>query len=176
MITKNESQLVSKLGQKQFNALIKTLDDTESAGVAGALSSITSSAFNALKSGSISLGNLLSPNTGEDPSKTNETNIQFLWYPQEHMHYSKGSRKGRDYKNQKYGDFVILIEPTKYANTKEFFLESGRQVEDLLANILNGCSNMLCTKGRVKRRPYRRQVFKITNETPGLNAATAAAA
>ena len=97
-------------------------------------------------------------------NKKNVTNIQFLWYPRTNLHYKKGSSKAEDPSKMKYGDFVIYISPEKYSGTGEYFSQMFNSVDDLLTNILNGCTNMLCTEGKVKPQYYRKDYFEITNK------------
>jgi hypothetical protein len=164
--------LKEQLGEKNISAILKTLDNEGLGGLS--MSSISSSALKGMTSGAVVLGNFLAPridsvdeNGNPLKDRKNVTNIQLLWYPQTHLHYKKGkSNPGRDPKNIKYGDFVVIIEPEKYNSPMEFFSQMFDTVEDLLTNVLNGCTNMLCTEGTAKPQYYRKDYMTITNNQP----------
>lgn len=100
--------------------------------------------------------------------KYNQQKIQLLWYPRQYIHYKKGKSKSKTHEDDdiKYGDFMILIEPEKYANVSEFFNETFSGVDDLLANVLNGCTDIICSKGISYPSPYRIKTLTIKNEQP----------
>lgn len=117
------------------------------------------------------LGNWLSPaisSDSDDPNakKENEQTVKFLWYPRKHVNYKKGNSTPKGFsKDDTYGDFMIYIDSPKYADIGEYFEGSYNSVEDLLANILLGCTDMFCTQGRVKPTFYNSRLFIINDKT-----------
>lgn len=117
------------------------------------------------------LGNWLSPEISSDyhdpnTKKENEQTVKFLWYPRKHVNYKKGNSTPKGFsKDDTYGDFMIYIDSPKYADIGEYFKGSYNSVEDLLANILLGCTDMFCTQGRVKPTFYNSRLFIINDKT-----------
>jgi hypothetical protein len=145
----------------------------------GVLSSVTSSAFNTMSKGASSLGSFLTPLSivGEDgkvPKKRNDTYVQLLWFPRSSVHYRKGKSKDTskviDKNDPRYGEFVIYVEPEKYADTMTFLSDRFNSVEDFFANIMDGCSDGLCKNGTTKREPFKHQVLQINNYQPEFDA------
>lgn len=137
----------------------------------GALSSMSSKAFSGVKDGAVSLGSFLAPQVTTDPNRRreNDTSIQLLWYPRSNIHYKKGNSTALPKDKIKYGDFMIYIEPERYADMSAYFSDTTNSVEDLFANILNGCSDALCLKGEPIREPYKKQVIDINNFQPDFD-------
>ena len=94
--------------------------------------------------------------------KYNNQNIKLLWFPR--REYIKGEISIP--KKNKYGQFMVLIEPEKYANSMEFINQNYFGVEDLLTNIMDGCPGMKCSNGIGRHRPYKEQILDITNYQP----------
>jgi hypothetical protein len=145
----------------------------------GVLSSITSSAFSTMSKGASSLGSFLTPLAivGEDgkvPKKRNDTYVQLLWFPRSSIHYRKGKSKDSskvvDKSDPKYGEFMVYIEPEKYADTMTYLTDRFNSVEDFFANIMDGCSDGLCKTGKTKREPFKHQVIQINNYQPEFDA------
>ena len=145
----------------------------------GVLSSITSSAFSTMSKGASSLGSFLTPLAivGEDgkvPKKRNDTYVQLLWFPRSSIHYRKGKSKDSskvvDKNDPKYGEFMVYIEPEKYADTMTYLTDRFNSVEDFFANIMDGCSDGLCKNGSTKREPFKHQVIQINNYQPEFDA------
>lgn len=138
----------------------------------GVLSSMTASTFNALESGASSLGEFLTPLAmpGNNGKRTNETLVRFLWYPRSSDTYKKGNSKNTaDPNHPKYGDFMVLVEPEKYADTMTFFSTNFNSVEDFFTNVMNGCQDGLCKNGEVARKPYKHIVTRIINSQPEVD-------
>lgn len=145
----------------------------------GVLSSMTTSAFSAMSKGASSLGSFLTPapivgKDGKVPKKRNETYVQLLWFPRSSIHYRKGKSKDTsnviDKSKPKYGEFMVYIEPEKYADTMTYMTDRFNSVEDFFANIMNGCSDGLCKNGQVRREPFKHQVLQINNYQPEFDA------
>lgn len=135
----------------------------------GVLSSMTTSTFSALESGANFLGEFLTPLTipGNDGKKTNQSLVRFLWYPRSNIYYKKGNSKiTADPDHPKYGDFMILVEPEKYADTMTYLSSNFNSVEDFFTNVMNGCQDGLCKNGKVGREPYKHVVADIKNYQP----------
>lgn len=175
----------SSLTDKEFETIEKTLNSenvcevpgqgitqgitSEGLGQSlGALSSMSSKAFSGVKDGTVSLGNFLAPQMETDPNRRrqNDTSIQLLWYPRSNIHYRKGNSTAVSKDKIKYGDFMIYIEPERYADITAYFSDTTNSVEDLFANILNGCSDSFCLKGEPIQQPYKKQVLEINNFQP----------
>jgi hypothetical protein len=137
----------------------------------GTITSMSSNAFNGVKEGAISLGSFLTPKVPEDANRRrrNDTFIQMLWYPRSNNHYRKGNSNGIPKDKIKYGDFMIYVEPEKYADITSYFSNSSNSVEDLFANVLNGCSDSFCLKGEAIPKPYKHQVLQINNFQPDVD-------
>lgn len=133
---------------------------------------ISKSALNLLKKGSMGVFNFFAPTPSPslddtDPNKMwNETRIDLLWYPRANLNYKKGKSNATEGDKIKYGDFAFVIQPEKYTSTREYLSQLSGSVEDLLANVLNGCNNFLCKDGVVKREPYKHKTLKIRNRQP----------
>ena len=117
---------------------------------------------------SLSLGSWKKGGSNEDK---NEQKINFLWYPRKNIDYEKGAsgKKRPKDADKEYGDFMIIIEPEKHANTGEFLKKNYNSVDDLLANTLLGCNDIFCTDGVVKPKPYNWREYTITNNQPKID-------
>jgi hypothetical protein len=113
-------------------------------------------------SGIQSLGSWLVPQPSGPQKEYNETKVHFLWYPRMYPRYRKGNSNAE--KTIKYGDFMVYIEPEKYASTLEFINQTTSGVDDLLTNILNGYQHP-----SVIPDPVRHTISKITNNQPQLD-------
>jgi hypothetical protein len=100
--------------------------------------------------------------SGNPIKEYNETKVHFLWYPRMYPRYRKGDSNAE--KTIKYGDFMVYIEPEKYASTLEFINQTTSGVDDLLTNILNGYQHP-----SVIPDPVRHTINKITNNQPQLD-------
>jgi hypothetical protein len=145
----------------------------------GVLSSMTTGAFSTMSKGASSLGSFLTPLAivGEDgkvPKKRNDTYVQLLWFPRSSIHYRKGKSKDSskvvDKSDPKYGEFMVYIEPEKYADTMTYMTDRFNSVEDFFANIMDGCSDGLCKTGKTRREPFKHQVIQINNYQPEFDA------
>ena len=168
----------------KLKSIKKDLTNGNGNGIASSLTSIKSSILD----GAVSLGQWFSPQIDSssdiDEKKKGELEnkqiVRFLWYPRKHTVYKKGnSTPNKNLEDaHEYGDFMIVVEPEKYASTGEFFKQTYHSVEDLLATLLLGCNDMFCTKSgvnpgqtndwseSVKRRPYNWRKFDIVNTQP----------
>jgi hypothetical protein len=159
---KNKDQ---QLSSEEAANLEKVLNHENLKDIKGTLSSVSSSVFNGITKGATSLGQFLtSPPLDPNYQLQNETTVQLLWYPRSNENYRKG--KSTVNPKTKYGDFMIYIQPERYANTITYFSDMANSVEDLFADSLNGCSDALCLKGQVPRLPYKKQVMTIVNKQP----------
>lgn len=150
-----------------------TLNHKESG--SGVLSSMTTGAFSALSKGSSALGSFLTPASildadGRLPKKRNETNVQLLWLPRSSHNYRKGLSSAPPKEDVKYGEFMVYVEPEKYADTMTYLTDRFTSVEDFFANVLNGCTDGMCSKGDVKRKAFKHQVLQINNLQPEMDA------
>lgn len=145
----------------------------------GVLSSMTTNAFSKISKGASSLGSFFTPLdiVGEDgkvPKKRNDTYIQLLWFPRSSIHYRKGKSKDSskvvDKNDPKYGEFMVYIEPEKYADTMTYITSRINSVEDFFANIMDGCKDGLCQNGTTKPEPFKHQVIQINNYQPEFDA------
>jgi hypothetical protein len=145
----------------------------------GVLSSMTTGAFSAMSKGASSLGSFMTPvaivgDDGKVPKKRNDTYVQLLWYPRSSVHYRKGKSKDTskviDKNDPRYGEFVIYVQPEKYADTMTFLSDRFNSVEDFFANIMNGCTDGLCMKGETRREPFKHQVLQVNNYQPEFDA------
>jgi hypothetical protein len=145
----------------------------------GVLSSMTTSAFSTISKGASSLGSFLTPLAivGEDgkvPKKRNDTYVQLLWFPRSSSHYRKGKSKDSskviDKNDPRYGEFMVYIEPEKYADTMTYLSDRFNSVEDFFANIMDGCKDGLCKSGKTKREPFKHQVIQVNNYQPEFDA------
>jgi hypothetical protein len=107
-------------------------------------------------------GSWLVPQPSGPQKEYNETKVHFLWYPRMYPRYRKGNSNAE--KTIKYGDFMVYIEPEKYASTLEFINQTTSGVDDLLTNILNGYQHPSAIPD-----PYRHTISKIQNNQPQLN-------
>ena len=113
-------------------------------------------------SGIQSLGSWLVPQPSGPQKEYNETKVHFLWYPRMYPRYRKGNSNAEN--TIKYGDFMVYIEPEKYASTLEFINQTTSGVDDLLTNILNGYQHP-----SVIPDPVRHTISKIQNNQPQLD-------
>lgn len=142
--------------QNKYDSIIRQLNG---------ISIITTSLTSILKNGKY-IGNSLNKwfNEDEGEKDLNEQKIKIFLYPSKHINYKKGDSHPRSYsKDNKYGDFMVIIDSEKNANMGEYFKNSYNSVDDFLANILSGCSDMFCTQGDVKPKPYIYRSFTIKN-------------
>lgn len=139
--------------------------------VKGKITEMSAKTFDKMSEGAASIGSFLSPKVEVDPNRRreNDTSIQLLWYPRSNIHYRKGNSTAVPKDKIKYGDFMIYIEPERYADISAYFADTTNSVEDLFTNILNGCSDALCLKGEPVRQPYKKQVLEISNLQPDFD-------
>lgn len=160
----DQPEIKKQLTPKQIASIKKQIENT--GGITNDLSSIGSSVFK----GVVSLGSWLVPEYDSDVDKiiNNKQRVKFLWYPRKHVSYKKGNSgtKHNEDDPTEYGDFMILIEPEKYANTGEYFKQTYHSVEDLLATLLMGCTDPFCLQGEVMREPYNWRYYDIVNRQP----------
>jgi len=107
-------------------------------------------------------GSWLVPQPSGPQKEYNETKVHFLWYPRMYPRYRKGNSNAE--KTIKYGDFMVYIEPEKYASTLEFINQTTSGVDDLLTNILNGYQHPSAIPDT-----YRHTYYKLTNNQPQLD-------
>jgi phage-related protein len=143
-----------QLSKKQIEQIEKILSNQDS--MLGSLSKN-------LTSGLESFGSWLIPTVTTDASgnpikEHNETAVHFLWYPRMHKKYRKGNSSAETF--NRYGDFMVYIEPEKYSSTSEFIVQSTDSVDDLLANVLNGHEKSAIPE------PYKHRIYKIQNYQP----------
>ena len=155
-----------KFSPEELTQIEKLLNHEPLKEVKGTLSSISSGVFNGVSNGAVSLGKFLTPPPVIDSENTlqNETTVEFLWYPRSNINYRKG--KSVVTPKTKYGDFMIYIEPERYADMTTYFSSMANSVEDLFADALNGCSDSFCLKGKVPRMPYKKQLMTVINKQP----------
>lgn len=109
-------------------------------------------------SGIQNFGTWLVPKPSGTPTEEyNETKVHFLWYPRMYPTYRKGNSIADT--EVKYGNFMVYIEPEKYASTLEFINQTTSGVDDFLTNILNGYQYE-----SVISKPYKRKIYKIENK------------
>lgn len=169
-----KEQAKNKVSEKELEIIEKTLNKQNVCESTdkdkGMVSSMTSKAFNGITQGAVSLGKFLAP-TGptSEIRRRNDTTIQMLWYPRATDHYRKGTSVATPKDKIRYGDFMIYIEPERYADTIAYFSNATNTVEDLFANILNGCTDSLCLKGEPIPQPYKHKVYQINNYQPAMD-------
>jgi len=148
-----------EISRDQYNAMIAAVDTPTKP----FSTKITESALNVAKM----IGNWKMPTFGTKVTdavgkKNNKQVIKLLWFPR--REYKKGQISTSD--TNEYGQFMVLIEPEKYANSSEFMNQNYFGVEDLLTNIMDGCPGTKCSNGISRHRPYKEQVLDITNYQP----------
>jgi len=158
----------TKYTAKELEAIEKTLNSENTCDVKGTLSSMSTKAFDGLKNGAMSLGKFLTP-TNEEPSRRNDTTVQLLWYPQSRNHYRKGNSVATPKDKPKYGEFMVYVEPEKYADIGSYFSSAFGSVEDFFADVLGGCTDSFCLKGKAVREPYKHQAIQIHNYQPKID-------
>jgi len=136
--------------------------------VFGGITHVIQSIKSTILNSSVSLG---SWKKGGSNELKNEQKINFLWYPRKNIDYEKGAsgRKRPKDADTEYGDFMIMIEPEKHANTNEFLKKNFHSVDDLLANTLLGCNDISCKDGVIKRKPYNWREYIISNDQPRID-------
>jgi len=166
-VSKKELEIIEKTLNKENVCEASTTGVPGIPGVPKILSSMTTKAFNGMSEGAVSLGKFLAPVLPENNiRRRNDTTIQMLWYPQTTDHYRKGNSVATPKDKIRYGDFMIYIEPERYADMNAYISNVTNPVEDLLTNVLNGCSDSLCLKGNPIPDPYKHQIYKINNYQP----------
>lgn len=172
---KEEVENSPDIDEKTKTAIINSLENTSGMSI----SSVSTGALNTMKKGSVLLGNFFAPtidNTNEK-KKWNETNVEILFYDQDHLHYRKGDSMPIQSDDEKrFGDVMIINRPTQYTSTKEYASIMYASVEDLLAHIASAGENLLCLgnsakckKYSVKPNPYTRRVMRIVNKQPQID-------
>jgi len=162
-----KEQSKNKVSEKDLEMIEKTLNNEDICENNSTLSSMSSKAFNGMTQGAVSLGKFLAPLVPKNEiRRRNDTTIQMLWYPRASEHYRKGNSIATPKDKIKYGDFMIYIEPERYADIMTYFSNTSNSVEDLFANVLNGCSDSFCMEGNPIPKPYKHQVYQINNYQP----------
>lgn len=136
-------------------------------------SSMSSNAMSLIKNSSIALGQFLSPsfdvNKGEE-GEHNETKVEFLWYPRS----SKRSKNGAKLAKDKYGQFVVVVNPAKYSHYFNWIGDIINGVEDGIEQTVNECKGKYCEEGTVGPTPLRKKVYtvkrtKLQPKAPGVD-------
>lgn len=152
-----------KYTSEELRDMEELLNHNKTQSSPGVLSSMTTGAFSAISKGASSLGSFLTPSAlSEDvPKKRNDTYVQLLWYPRSNVHFRKGKSKDTskviDKSDPRYGEFMVYIEPEKYADTMTFLSDRFSSVEDFFANIMNQ---------EARPQPLKHQVLQINNYQP----------
>jgi len=157
--------------EKDWETIEKTLNNENVCDAKPSLTSMSSSAFNKLSQGAVSLGQLLAPASSETEKnrRHNDTNVQLLWYPRSNINYRKGNSIATPKDKIKYGDFMIYTEPEQYADIPAYLTNVADDVEDYFTNILGACEDGFCLKGSVAPQPYKHQVLQISNYQPEID-------
>jgi hypothetical protein len=150
-----KSPVKQQLTDEQIENIKNILNNKDKKNTLGSLST-------KFASGIQSLGSWLVPQPSGPQNEYNETKVHFLWYPRMYPRYRKGDSNAE--KTIKYGDFMVYIEPEKYASTLEFINQTTSGVDDLLTNILNGYQHP-----SVIPDPVRHTISKIQNNQPQLD-------
>lgn len=170
-VKEKAKQKPGKFSQEDLDELEQTLTGDKLCDVKATVSSVSSKVFNGMSQGAQSVGQFLTPppmidENGLPIRRRNDTYVQLLWYPRSHTHYRKGKSTAVPKDKVKYGDFMIYVQPEKYADMYTYFANISNTVEDYFANILNGCTDSGCTKGNAIPEPYKHQVLQINNYQP----------
>ena len=158
----------AKYSAKELESLEKILNSESVCDVPGTLSSVSSTTFDTMTKTANVLGDFLAPpplvdEKGNPIKRRNDTTVQLMWFPKENMHYRKGNSIAVPKEKAEYGDFMVYIEPEKYADMTAYFSDMASSTEDLLALAADGCSDSFCLKGKTHRTPYKHQVLQISN-------------
>lgn len=163
---------IPTIDEEDKKSIINSLEN----GAGMSMTSMSSKAMNSLKSGLQFISGFFLPSQGMKPNqkKWNETNIEILFYDKDHLHYRKGNSQPAIPDNEtRFGDFMVINRPTKYANTSEYFKQMSESVEDLFASIATSGENLLCMgnsekckKFSVKRKPTATRMMRIVNTDP----------
>jgi len=155
-------------GEQDLAKLEKVLNNEDLCTSPGKLSSIASSVFDKMKTGATSFGEFLTPGPVTNKERYNENVIQLLWFPRSSRHYKRGNSNGADKKDFRPGDFMIYVEPEKYADTTAYLSDMLGSVEDYFTNVLDACNGPFCLTGDVKRKPIKHQVIRSINHGPQI--------
>lgn len=156
-----------KYTSEELRDMEELLNHNKTQSSPGVLSSMTTGAFSAISKGASSFGSFMTPAAlSEDvPKKRNDTYVQLLWYPRSNVHFRKGKSKDTskviDKSDPRYGEFMVYIEPEKYADTMTFLSDRFSSVEDFFANIMNQ---------EARPQPLKHQVLQINNYQPEFDA------
>jgi len=170
---KKELAYVPDLDEKTKTSIINTLEN----GSGMTLSSVSSSAMNSLKKGSLLLGNMLAPTPIKKGKRWNETNIDILFYDRDNLHFKKGdSMPALPDEDRRMGDLMVITHPTQYASTAEYLSDMYGTVEDLLAHIVTPGENILCMgdsekckKFSAKPKPSYYRSVRFVDKQPQIN-------
>ena len=154
-------QMGEYVDKKKIQQILKSLQPNGSS--IGAFATSVSSSF---LNGAIKMGEWFSMPTSNVPKK-NRQKIQLYWYPRSSNDYAKGESpvdKNGNLKSDTYGEFVIVVDPEQYATTSEYLHKKFSSVEDLLVNMIYGCTDLFCQEGFTKAIPRKRKIFTLENE------------
>ena len=155
---------------EDLKKLESVLNDEDLCNAPSRLSSIASTVFDTMKTNATSLGEFLSSGPVDNKDQYNENIVQLLWFPKSSRHYKRGKSGAVDRKDFKMGDFMIYVQPEKYANTTAYISNMLDSVEDYFNDVLEGCKGPFCMKGDVKRKPIKHQVIRTIDHSPQLYA------
>jgi hypothetical protein len=164
----------AKYSPKELESIEKVLNSESVCDVPGSLKSVSSTMFNGITKGANVLGDFLAPppnvdEKGNPVRRKNETTVQLMWFPRENLQYRKGNSTADPKERIKYGDFMVYIEPERYADITAYFSDVANSAEDLIKNALDGCTDSFCMKGTTHRKPYKHQVLQIDNSQPEID-------
>lgn len=90
-----------------------------------------------------------------------EIEVKMIFYPKTSGTYKEPKEYNKD--TLKNGKFMVIVNK-RHENVGSYITDSLSEIDDFIANLLNGCSNGFCTEGKVAVEPYYVKTIKV-NET-----------
>lgn len=90
---------------------------------------------------------VLASNDENYPAK--KTLVKLLWFPKSYKHFVKGSIPEENRKDLELDEYMVVVKDI-FANPADKIVSDLNSVDNLLANVLNGCVGAGCSRGIVK--------------------------
>jgi hypothetical protein len=94
------------------------------------------------------------------PSK--KTLVKLIWVPKMYKEFVKGSIPDKNLKDLELDEYMIIIKDT-FASSAEKIISDLNGVDNLLANVLNGCIGAGCMNGNVRPPIVLDKTIEIEN-------------
>jgi hypothetical protein len=91
-----------------------------------------------------------------------KTLVKLIWFPKMHKQFVKGSLPEKNRKDIEMDEFMVVVKDS-FSNPFDKFISDLNSVDNLLANVLNGCVGAGCKDGIISPEPVLEKTIEITD-------------